>query len=281
MAESLADEGGNVASPLVSIVTISFNQGEFLERTIRSVLEQDYPRIEYIVADPGSTDGSREILERYRARIAHLLLEPDRGPADGLNRGFAVAGGEIFAYLNADDVLRPGAVRAAVEFLARRPDVDVVSGHAEVIDGADRVLRRTYSDRMSIRRSLYSAAILIQPSTFFRRRAFAATQGFNVENRVNWDSELFFDMAVAGCRFARCGTIWSGYRLHAGTITQSQRLKSAAETVTGKRYEKVLGRRRNGADRVLEQVHRMWRHVVNPGDTVERILHGPIAGRRL
>ncbi len=281
MADSLAAESGSAASPLVSIVTISFNQGEYLERTIRSVLEQDYPRIEYIVADPGSTDGSREILERYRERIAHLLLDPDKGPADGLNRGFAAAGGEIFGYLNADDVLRPGAVRAAVEYLARHPEVDVVSGHAEVIDGGDRVLRRTYSDRMSVRRSLYSAAILIQPSTFFRRRAYAATQGFNVANRVNWDSELFFDMAMAGRRFARSGRIWSGYRLHTGTITQSQRLKSAAETVTGKRYEKVLGRGRNGMDRVLERVYRIWRHVVNPRDTAERILHGPIAGRRL
>ena len=75
--------------PRVSIVTISFNQEKFLERTIRSVLAQDYPEIEYIVVDPGSTDGSRDIIERYRDRIAHVIFEPDKGPSDGLNKGFA------------------------------------------------------------------------------------------------------------------------------------------------------------------------------------------------
>ena len=98
----------------VSVVTVSFNQARFLERAIRSVLGQDYDDIEYIVVDPGSTDGSRAIVERWRDRIDRIILEPDRGPPDGLNKGFAAATGEIFAYLNADDALLPGAVRAAV-----------------------------------------------------------------------------------------------------------------------------------------------------------------------
>src|SRR4029077_2212938 len=84
--------------PRVSIVTISFNQAPFLERAIRSVLEQDHPDVEYIVVDPGSTDGSREIIEKYRSRIAKVILEPDRGPANGLNKGFAAATGEILGY---------------------------------------------------------------------------------------------------------------------------------------------------------------------------------------
>src|ERR1039458_1375445 len=93
----------------VSIVTISFNQAEFIERTILSVLTQDYLDIEYIVVDPGSTDGSRDIIERYRSRISKIILRPDRGAADGLNNGFAEATGEIFGFLNSDDLLRPGA----------------------------------------------------------------------------------------------------------------------------------------------------------------------------
>ena len=93
----------------VSIVTISFNQAEFLERAIRSVIEQDYPDVEYIVVDPGSTDGSREIIEKYRSRISKVILEPDTGPANGLNKGFAAATGEIFGYINADDAFLPKA----------------------------------------------------------------------------------------------------------------------------------------------------------------------------
>src|SRR5260370_8827288 len=84
----------------VSIVTISFNQAPFLERAIRSVVEQDYPDVEYIVVDPGSTDGSRDIIERYRSRISKIILEPDTAPANGLNKGFAATRGQIFFYTN-------------------------------------------------------------------------------------------------------------------------------------------------------------------------------------
>lgn len=245
------------------------------------MLEQDYPHIEYIVVDPGSKDESRDLLDRYRASIAHLLLEPDNGPADGLNRGFSRATGEIFAYLNADDVLRPHAVSAAVKYLSERPEMDVVSGHAEMIDAKDRVLRRTYSDRMTVLRSLYAGVVLVQPSTFFRRRAFAATRGFNPANRVSWDSELFFDMAMAGCRFGRSSRIWSGYRLHLESITASQRHEGAAHEVVEQRFLQALGRPRNRMDGLAELAWRTWKHVTNPRDTMERLLHGPISGRAL
>ena len=89
----------------VSIVTISFNQARFLRRAITSVLSQDYPDIEYIVVDPGSTDGSREIINAYGPRLASVIFDPDDGPADGLNRGFQLATGDVLAYINADDAL--------------------------------------------------------------------------------------------------------------------------------------------------------------------------------
>lgn len=91
------------AQPRVSIVTISFNQAQFVERAILSVLEQDYPHIEYIVVDPGSTDGSREIIDKYRDRIARIIFESDDGPADDLNKGFAKASGEIYGFLNSEN----------------------------------------------------------------------------------------------------------------------------------------------------------------------------------
>src|SRR5580698_8265824 len=102
--------------PLVSIVTPSYNMATYLPETIESVLNQDYPRLEYIVMDAGSTDGSLEILERYRGRLSYTSA-PDRGPSDAAFQGFRRASGDILAWVNADDTLLPGAVPVAVRYL--------------------------------------------------------------------------------------------------------------------------------------------------------------------
>ena len=272
---------GGIVLPKVSIVTISFNQANFLERAIRSVLDQDYSNIEYIILDPGSTDGSRELIARYESRIARVLLDPDKGPADGLNKGFGIATGDIFAFLNSDDILYPGAVSAAVRFFLKHPAVDVVSGHSRIIDPLDRVLRCAYSDRMSLIGYVYSGVALIQASTFFRRSAFARTRGFNVKNRATWDGELFFDMANAGCKFARSSQIWSGYRLHEQSITISRKAEDAMNLANEEIFRSVMGRERNRWDKCLQLAFRGWRHLANPRDTIERIVRGPIFGRTL
>ncbi len=110
MKSSLSKE-----SPIVSIITPSFNQAPFLEQAMHSVLEQDYPAIEYIVVDGGSSDESSEIIARHADRLAWWTSERDEGQTDAINKGFAQATGEFMAYLNSDDLYRPGAVREAVE----------------------------------------------------------------------------------------------------------------------------------------------------------------------
>ena len=125
--------------PLVSIVTPSFNQAAFLRRTIDSVLGQDYPHIEYIVIDGGSTDGSVEILRSYGERV-RWVSEPDRGQSDAINKGFARCRGTIRGYLNSDDVLWPGAVRTVVAHFADQRDWDLIYGNAYHIDADDRIL---------------------------------------------------------------------------------------------------------------------------------------------
>jgi len=112
--------------PKVSIITPSFNQGQFLEASIRSVLEQDYPNLEYIVVDGGSKDNSVEVIKKYADRLAWWVSEKDKGHADALNKGFSHATGEILAWLNSDDMYFPGAVSEAVAVLQSHPEVGMV-----------------------------------------------------------------------------------------------------------------------------------------------------------
>ena len=128
-------------SCLVSIVTPSYNMARYLPRTIESVLSQDYPSIEYIVVDGGSTDGTLDILSRYGPRLRYMTGK-DKGPSDAAHRGFLEAKGEIFAWLNADDTYLPGAVRMGVEYLRDHPDIDVVYGEGYWVDERGSVRRR-------------------------------------------------------------------------------------------------------------------------------------------
>jgi glycosyltransferase involved in cell wall biosynthesis len=265
----------------VSIVTISFNQVKFLPRAIESVLQQDFPEIEYIIVDPGSTDGGREIIEKYRSRFHAVIFATDDGPADGLNNGFVAATGDIFGFLNSDDALCPGAVSAAVRYLSQHPNMDVVSGHAKVIGPDGRVRRLAYSDRWSTYKYLYGAAVLIQPSTFFRRSAFERAGKFNSENRVDWDGELFFNMARAGCRFGRSEEIWSEHRVHPESISVSMRLKERGASVWERQFRQLIRRDPDNWDKAMNLVLRCWKHLANPRDTIERALRGPVSGRSL
>jgi len=203
----------------ISIVTLSFNQGSFLESAICSVIDQQGVDLDYIVVDPGSTDDSRAIIERYRSSINHTVLEQDDGPADGLNHGFAQASGEIYGFLNADDVLQPGALAKVAQAFEQNPRADVISGNGHIIDEHGGPVRRLYSDRFSVWGYLYGGVVLLQQSTFFRARAFEQAGGFNVDNRTCWDGELWLDMALAGKRFHRTNGFWSCFRVYDGSIT--------------------------------------------------------------
>lgn len=261
----------------VSIVTISFNQVGFLNHAIRSVLEQDYPDIEYIVVDPGSTDGSRALIAGYADQIK-TVLEPDHGPADGLNRGFARATGDVFAFLNSDDILLPGAVRRAVECL-QSGRCDVVSGHAVVIDAEGRELRKVFSEAYSLKRYAYGTSILIQPSTFFTRAIFEKAGGFNPQNRSNWDGELYAEMAMHGARFALVDEYWSGYRLHGGSITGSGRLDKLITEYHSRMFRRIMRRDQRASDALLARWFRLERMLRHPRSLWERVLRGPMYRR--
>lgn len=260
----------------ISIVTISFDQARFLEQAICSVLDQDHPDIEYIVVDPGSTDGSREIIERYRDRIDKIIFEPDEGPADGLNKGFARASGDVFGFLNSDDVLEPGALSGVAHYFETHPEVDVVSGHSWIIDAEGRNKRRLYSDRYCLRMVAYRACLLAQQSTFFRSEIFRRVGGFTIGNRVAWDGELFVDMALAGARFALVPEFWSRFRIHDEGITGTGKLHKLYPEYTDEMFRKIMGREPHRWDRLLAIGARNLRRMINFSDTAERLRHGPI-----
>lgn len=207
-------------SDSLSIVTISFNQAEYLERAIASVRLQGVPA-QYIVVDPGSTDGSRDIAEAGRDVITDLVYEPDAGPADGLNKGFARATGDVVAYLNADDSYLPGAFEKVMNYFSEHADTDVLYGDAWITGPRDERLRAAASSTFTRRRYAYGAAVVLQQSTFMRRRAFERTQGFNPANNTCWDAELLIDLAATGSRFRYRSGALACFRIYGESITGS------------------------------------------------------------
>ncbi len=267
--------------PRVSIVTISFNQGKFLERAIRSVVEQDYPNIEYIVVDPGSTDGSRDIIERYRPRIAKTILEPDNGPADGLNKGFAAATGEILAYINADDAYLPGAIAKAVAAFEARPQADVIYGHSYIIDGEGNVVRRSRSVPFDLRLYAYGAVVVMQQSTFFRRQAFEKAGGFNENNRISWDGELLVDLARTGSQFALIDEYWSVFAIYPGSISSSVKRNQLFKSNQARLFQCITRREYDRTSKVLFSMARVEKWLRNPRIPFYRIVDKFFSGPRL
>lgn len=154
--------------PLVSIVTPSFNQARYLEATIQSVLSQDYPRIQYIIVDGGSNDGTVDIIKKYESKLSWWVSEEDQGQTDAINKGFAQARGEILAWINSDDTYEPGAVSAAVRYLREHPEVGMVYGDCNFINEDGRVIGKFGSAQTSYRLLRRGYAHIPQQTMFFR-----------------------------------------------------------------------------------------------------------------
>jgi glycosyltransferase involved in cell wall biosynthesis len=201
-----------LAQPLVSIVTASLNSGRFLEATIQSVLAQDYPNIEYLVMDGGSTDETLEILKRYEGRLG-WVSQKDRGTADAVNQGFERTHGEIFAYLNADDLLEPGAVSAAVAALELSPDSDGVYGDAWWIDESGARIAK-YPVRDFHPRQFESDCFICQPASFLRRETFRKLGGLDPELKLTFDYEFWMRLSRV-YRLRRIPVTLASSRMHA------------------------------------------------------------------
>ena len=203
------------------IVTPSFNQAQFIERTIRSVLDQDVD-LEYVIVDGSSTDGTAQILEHYGTRL-RWMSEPDRGQADAVNKGIRLTGGDIIGWLNSDDVYRDGALRMVRELFEAQPRVDVLYGDADLIDALDQVIGRYYTEPWSLAR-LYERPFLSQPAVFFRRCVVDRWGLLDESLQYTMDYEYWLRVARGGARFAYLPMTLAGARLHPETKTSSRGL---------------------------------------------------------
>jgi len=198
---------------LVSIITPSYNQSKYLEQTILSVLNQDYPQIEYIVVDGASSDGSVEIIKKYAARLAFWVSEKDNGQADAINKGFARAKGEIIAWLNSDDYYLSGTISAAVKVFDENPDVDLIYGNMLAVDENGQTFNNLKYRQLALE-DLLSFQIIGQPAVFMRRSVLQKTNGLDPAFHFLLDHLLWIQLAKQG-RILHVNQTWSAARYHA------------------------------------------------------------------
>lgn len=206
-------------SPLVSVVTPSYNQDPFLEQTIRSVLEQDYPHIEYMAVDGGSTDGSVEIIQKYAAgrgrgtpSIAWWVSEKDSGQGEAINKGLARAKGEIIAWINSDDYYLPGAISAAVKIFEQNPDLALVYGDMLAVDQNSQTINVLKYKQYSLE-DLLCFQIIGQPAVFMRRAAYEKAGGLDTTFHFMLDHHLWIRIAQQG-KILHVPQLWAAARYH-------------------------------------------------------------------
>jgi glycosyltransferase involved in cell wall biosynthesis len=200
-------------NPKVSIITPSYNQGRFIEASIRSVLLQDHSNIEYIIIDGGSNDESVEVIKKYQDHLAWWGSEKDKGHADALNKGFNHANGEILAWLNSDDIYLPGAVSEAVKFLQEHPEVGMVYGDANLINDSGKTIGKFASKQTDYRRMLEGSVHIPQATTFFRADLWRQVGPLDLSLFYAFDYDLWVRLAKAQ-KIRYIPRLWAYFRIH-------------------------------------------------------------------
>lgn len=240
----------------ISVVTLSYNQRAFLREAIESVVQQGHSDLEYIVVDPGSTDGSREFIRSYGEQVSQVVFEPDKGAADGLNKGFNRATGEVFGFLNADDYLLPGALHRVTDFFQSHPQCDIVMGNGYIVDAQGHNLRHMRARDFTVRRYLCGGIRWLQQATFFRREAFRLSPGFNTENRTSWDGELFVSMVHMGATVGYIDADLAAFRIHDASISGTGRVLDAYREDCRRVFRQIRGRDWRASDDLLRFLYR-------------------------
>jgi glycosyltransferase involved in cell wall biosynthesis len=232
----------------VSVITPSYNQAEFLERTILSVINQDYPNIEYIIIDGGSTDGSLDIIRKYENRLAWWVSEKDNGQSHAINKGLSRCTGDIVNWLNSDDLLMPSAIRILVEYFHKYPEIKMFYGDRLVIGSNDQVIEAR--ELPSFKRSIARIAGKIpQETAFFSRELLQKTGGLNENLHYTMDVDLWYRF-LKYTDFYHIPFILGSYRTHES---------SKSFQVFGK--ERKTEDAKNEINRLLALYKKRWRSV--------------------
>jgi glycosyltransferase involved in cell wall biosynthesis len=210
----------NAALPRITIVTPSYNQGAFIEATIRSILLQGYPNLQYIVADGGSTDDTREVLEHYRSAISTVIIEPDKGQADAINKGLSLADGDIFHWVNSDDFLLPGALSAIANAWVKRGTSDCVAGGVANFGESLEIWGRSRNVGISLDEFYrYCCGFPIacdwhQPGCWFGRNCYLKQGGVSVRYGYHFDRYFMLQYLADGGQVTPFDETLVMYRIH-------------------------------------------------------------------
>lgn len=227
------------AWPLVCIVTPSYNQADYLEETIRSVLLQGYPNLEYIVVDGKSIDSSQDIIHKYERWLTHWVIEPDSGQSDAINKGWRLGKGEIVAWINSDDLYCTNTLKTVADSFAGNPEVGLVHGDCICVNSSGVELGVLSSGPVVVRRLLTGRNTLLQPSTFFKRSLLNQTGVLDTQLHYVMDYDLWVRMLVAGSVTKYIPFPLSKYRLHrnAKTVRDEFQMKAEVKKVLDRMYE--------------------------------------------
>lgn len=199
-------------APLVSIVINSYNQAAYLEQTIQSVLQQDYPNLEVLLVDGGSTDDSLEIIKRYADRFEWWISEKDKGQAEGINKGLNRAKGELAAWLNSDDYYLPEAISRAVSQWRSQPDAVLIYGDVIAVDEHGKTINRMKTGDWQLQ-DLMEFKIINQPAVFMNRNALVAAEGLDTNYHYLLDHHLWLRIASQG-KMVHVSEVWAAGRFH-------------------------------------------------------------------
>lgn len=262
------------AWPRISIVTPSFNQAPFLERTIISIHNQGYPNLEHIVIDGGSTDGSLEILRRYANRFHHWQSGPDKGQSDAINIGADHATGSHMTWINSDDLLLPGALHSLSRAMKEHPQADLIYGNQLEIDASDRVIKRLYTVDFDINDFLYEINIIVhQQSALWRTDLFRGIGGLKMF-RYAMDYDMTYRMYRAGARLCRIPHFLSAFRVHASGLTGSGEVGRRRGGEVDAAFRDYMGRDRNLFDRVfMRPLYKARRMLFHPNILLAAMEH--------
>lgn len=203
----------------ISIIIPTYNQARYLEQTIRSILLQEYPNLELIIIDGGSTDGSVEIIKKYTEFINYWTSEKDRGQTHAINKGLEKASGDILAYLNSDDIYLPGAFFAVAQFVKENPDVDLVYGGCQVIDEFGNKTGERWGDISSLLEILdlwdvwWKKKNFVQPEVFWTRRIAEKTGPFREELYFVMDYEYWLRIFMGGGKSGKINHLLAAFRI--------------------------------------------------------------------